>query len=497
MKTKFILIVLLFFYFNVQGQSLIRNLISEGMHLAYNLELDAAEKIFYRVIELRPDSPLGYYHIAQLHFWIFLGSRDPGEYQIFLKFADLTQEKIYKVLEKNPKDYRTIYLAGNLASFRAMAQAAQNSSVDAFWSSKKAVNYFEETLELNPKFYDAYLGLGLFDYAMSFVPDFLQWAVNLTGLSSDKERGFRYIKTAFQKGTSVKTEASFHLAKIYTDYLAEYDSALIHLQDLTSKYPSNSVFIYQHAVTLIKEKQLDNAMGLLNRVSRLENKKLPQIKALAHYRKGEIFFKKNQFKNAIAEYEKFLDLSKELDFTGYASLNNALCYKLLGNDEEFKSQLELMQSGNEDIFEDAYANLKRDKYLFEGISPVELKLIRMKNYLDAGRYRAVLDSLKNNIEEIENSDLKATAYIYFGEAAMHLKKYSDAFYALDQASGISLQNERWIKPMALLLKAKVKFFSGEKKLAKDLIEEASDKNIFEFKGNIQSQIEWLKRRLKG
>ena len=43
-----------------------------------------------------------------------------------------------------------------------MAQATNNSTVDAFWASKKAVNYFEETLELNPKFYDAYLGLGSF-----------------------------------------------------------------------------------------------------------------------------------------------------------------------------------------------------------------------------------------------------------------------------------------------------------------------------------------------
>ena len=78
---------------------------------------------------------------------------------------------------------------------------------------KGVTDGFEETLELNPKFYNAYLGLGLFDYAMSFVPDFLKWAVNLTGLSSDKQRGFNYIKTAFKKGTE-KTEAAFHLAKI-------------------------------------------------------------------------------------------------------------------------------------------------------------------------------------------------------------------------------------------------------------------------------------------
>ncbi|MEK6553341.1 MAG: tetratricopeptide repeat protein, partial [Bacteroidota bacterium] len=317
MKTKNLIIVLLLFNAVLIGQSQVQELIRQGLDQAYNMELNSAEKTFNKVLELRPNSPLGYYHIAQIHFWIYLGSRDPGEYQVFLKFADMAQERAEKVIDKNPKDYQTKYIAGNLASFRAMAQATNNSSVDAFWSSKKAVSYYEETLELNPKFYNAYLGLGLFDYAMSFVPDFLKWAVNLTGLTSDKKRGFNYIKTAFRKGTE-KTEAAFHLSKIYTDYLAEYDSAFILLQSLSSRYPNNTLFIYQYAVSLIKDKQLDRANEMLNRVINLHNKKLPQIAALSYYRKGEIYFKKNQFKTAIKNYEKFLDTSKELDFFGFA-----------------------------------------------------------------------------------------------------------------------------------------------------------------------------------
>ena len=112
----------------------------------------------------------------------------------------MAQQKAEKILEDNSKDYQTKYLVGNLLSFRAMAQATNSQSVDAFWSSKKAVGYFEEVLKQKPKFYDAYLGLGLFDYAMSFVPDFLKWAVNLTGLSSDKDRGIPLYKDGLQKG---------------------------------------------------------------------------------------------------------------------------------------------------------------------------------------------------------------------------------------------------------------------------------------------------------
>jgi len=494
LKLKNLVIVLLIFNAVSVGQSQVQDLIRQGLDQAYNMELNSAEKTFNKILVLRPNSPLGYYHIAQIHFWIYLGSRDSGEYQVFLKYADMAQERAEKVINKNPKDYLTKYLAGNLASFRAMAQATNNSSVDAFWSSKKAVNYYEETLELNPKFYNAYLGLGLFDYAMSFVPDFLKWAVNLTGLSSDKQRGFNYIKTAFRKGTE-KTEASFHLSKIYTDYLAEYDSAFYLLQSLSSRYPSNTLFIYQYAVSLIKDKQLDRANDMLDHVISLQNKKLPQITALSYYRKGEIYFKKNQFKSAIRNYEKFLDTSKEIDFIGFAALNTALCYKQTGHEEKFQQYLQQAKGGNQDIFEDSYAKQKSEKYLSSGITPLELKLIKLKNDLDAGRYRIVYDSLKTYAEKIDSREDKAITYVLLSEAALNLKKYSEAIYFAEQIKNIKINSEKYTKVMALLLTAEAKYFSGNRINIKDILEEAEDNNDFEFKDYIQSRIEWLKRRL--
>ncbi len=495
MKLKITLFILLFINISIFGQVRIQNLVQEGMNQAYNFELNAAEATFNKILELRPNSPLGYYCIAKIHFWIYLGSRDPGEYSVFIKFADLAQQKVDKLLESKPNDFQTMYIAGNLALYRAMAEATNNSTVDAFWASKKAVNYFEETLELNPKFYDAYLGLGLFDYAMSFVPDFLKWAVNLTGLSSDKARGFRYIKTAFRKGTLDKTEASFHLSKIYSDYLAEYDSAYTLLQSLSSRYPNNALFGYQYAITLIKDRQLDKALDVLNRVIRLNNKKFPLITNLAYFRKGEIYFKKNLFRTAIKQYEKFLEASKELDFTGLAALNTALCYKSLGNDVQFKQNLLLARGGNQDVFEDSYAKQKSDKYLASEILPIELKLMRMKNYLDAGKDRLVYDSLKVEITHIDNNEIKAVALSYFAEAAQNLKKYSDVIDAADQVEELNVSSEKWTVPMTLLLKAKAKYFSGAKSEVKNLIEEAESNNDHEFKDLIQSQIEWFKRRM--
>jgi tetratricopeptide (TPR) repeat protein len=493
-RALFTFLLLLLFISSTKAQ--IEGLVRNGMKDAYNFRFESAEKTFNRIIELRPNSPEGFYRIAVIYFWCYQGSRDPGDYQVFLKFADLAQLKIDKILTKNPKDAATNYLAGNLFSFRAMAQANNNQSADAFWSSRKAVDYFDETLKINPKFYDAYLGLGLFDYAMSFVPDFLKWAVNLTGLSSDKARGFQYIKTAFKKGNTSKTEAAFHLSKIYTDYLAEYDSALVLLQDISSKFPNNQLFAYQYAISLIKNKQLDRALQILDRALAIKNKRLPQISSLAYYRKGEVYFKKNQYRLAINNYQKFLDTSKELDHTGIAALNIAFSYKFLNKPEQFKLNLALAKVGNQDLFEDSYAMQKSDQYLAEGILPIELKLVKMKNYLDAGKYTTVYDSLKIDIQQIENIEVKAVATVYLAEAALNTKKYPETIKLCNQITNLELESEKWIIPMAYLLEAKSNYFAGDKSEASNLVAKAEEENDYDFKDYIQSQIEWLKRRLR-
>jgi hypothetical protein len=153
------------------------------------------------------------------------------------------------------------------------------------------------------------------------------------------------------------------------------------------------------------------------------------------------------------------------------------------------------RGGNQDVFEDSYAKNKSDRYLSNGITPFELKLIRMKNYLDSGKDQLVYDSLKTALASIDENENKAVALIYFAEAAQNLKKYSDVIHSTDQIENIKLSFDKWTEPMAKLLKAKAKYFTGSKADAKDLLAEADNNNDFEFKDYIQSQIEWLRRRL--
>jgi len=246
----------------------------------------------------------------------------------------------------------------------------------------------------------------------------------------------------------------------------------------------------------MKDRQIDRALELLNEIIRLNNKHIPQITSFAHFRKGEILFAKNRFKEASKEYEKFLATTKEIDFEGAANYKLALCHKFLGSDEEYEKYMKLAGEGNQDIFEDSYAKSKSENYLSKGISETDLKLIRMKNHLDNEKYKTVYDSLKNLHKDLENNEQKSLSLIYFSEAALHLKKYSEANSACEEIFELSRSNERWVVPNAYLIMADVNYQIKEYKAAEELLEKAEEKNVYGFKDILQAKIENLKRKLK-
>ena len=65
-------------------------------------------------------------------------------------------------------------------------------------------------VERNSAYYDAYLGLGIYNYILSFIPRKLQWLTSLLGSSGDRDEGKKQLILAAEKGTYTNTEAKFY-----------------------------------------------------------------------------------------------------------------------------------------------------------------------------------------------------------------------------------------------------------------------------------------------
>ncbi len=468
---------------------------AKARHQLYSFDFDTAAKTFDKILELDKEHPAGYYYYALMHLWFYLGSKDEGDlgaYSYYSGVAILNAENLLKNNENS--DQVNFYLA-NLYQLKAIAQATQGNTFDAFWAAKNAVRHYERCLEINPDFNDAYLGLGMFKYALSFVPSMFKWALNLAGLEYDKREGLRDLLTAYKKGKQAQVEAAFHLGKVYTEYNAEYDSARIYLEWLTEKYPRNSLFLYQLAILEIEEKRLSPAGRLLDRIIELDYGKFSQTNSYALFLKAEIEFRRNEYENALKLYQEFIETSKSFDYTGIAYLNSAVCYFALGEEIEANRALLLAKNGNLDIADDDFAK-KRSKIYFESpLKKNELKAIAAINNFYNAKYGTAYDSLISVVDSLENHSIQGEALLILGEISILRKKYDDALKFAYNASEMKLNNDKWIKAYAALLTAKAYWKLRNYDAAKSNLNIAEELNDYDYRLKIEGKINFLKNRL--
>ena len=105
-------------------------------------------------------------------------------------------------------------------------------------------------IKVNPEFYDAYLGIGIFDYFADTLPGVLKVPA-LLFISGDKARGIAEVRLALEKGRFFSTEARLFLVEILTRHEKNFKAALEEVAALKASDPSNLFFRLGEILTLI------------------------------------------------------------------------------------------------------------------------------------------------------------------------------------------------------------------------------------------------------
>ena len=449
---KFYLILIPFFIILIFPQSTsaqvkIQKQIKNGLSYLYNFDLENADNIFENIKSKNPDHPAGYHYQSIITLWHFLDQKRDSDKTAFLELSDsvvLKSKNILKEDEDNPFIY---FLLGMTYSYRAMIYARDVEYLNVLWSTKESYKYLIKALDVDSTYYDAYLGLGLYNFAVSQTPPAWKWALELTDITGDKKQGVKFLKLAADKGNLATIEAKFYLSQVLSEFLMDYNSSEKYLTTLINNYPKNILFKYGMALLNIKETKLSNAEKYLRAIIKNSDTTFVQIKIFSNYQLGNIFFIRNDFDSAKTFYHLFLDNSIDEHFRGYAALKLAYCYKFINLPDSAAVYFEKTDQGNEDIDEDVYAANMGEKYLENPPDSSDLKLIRIQNYIDAGLYKNAIDSSVKIIKKNVSDSLKAQLYLILSDAYYKTKKYS---LALDYAISVinNEQAEEWMKAYA-------------------------------------------------
>lgn len=289
------------------------------LHFLYMQDYEKANMLSDSLIELFPDSPVGKY----MKFSIINTYMSDFE-------TDTLKNEFFEIYEeiikyRNSDDAHILFFVAGAYFQKASFLAMKGNYPEAIKHGLRANTYFNKSVKMDEKLFDAYLGRGLVDYFRA------RMYLKIGGNGSS---GKNEIKIAAEKGLFSKVPAMDMLAILYQTE-GKNDSAKIYIDKLRCLYPENRMFMFTEYKILYSAGDYENAIILLNKL--IENILINQ---------------KTTYYNIASVYYEM-----------------ALCYHLTKQDSKAMEMINNVRSMNDYIKND-----KRIKKIIEKAGKLENKL---------------------------------------------------------------------------------------------------------------------------
>ena len=256
-----------------------------GLDALYNIDYDKADRDFKEIVKLYPNHPGGYQLLAA-RLWIktlyesrrlqvslyssesfYVSGDDKVDPKIVTEFRNLTREakRIAEAkLKQEPRNIEALDFLANTEGLKAsFEEAVERRHFAALRDGNDAVDHHREVLKLDPKYVDAQITIGLYEYVVGSLPLPVKILAGATGYRGSKKRGLAMLEQVAKEGRWSRDDAKSVLIILYTRE-KRFADVLVLTRELSVKYPRNYLLRLETADALVslagvKRKAGDNA----------------------------------------------------------------------------------------------------------------------------------------------------------------------------------------------------------------------------------------------
>ena len=183
------------------------------------------------------------------------GGADPAARAAFYRNIEKAQSLSRSALAANPNDENALFAAclalGNQTDFMALIERRQLASLSL---TRQSYRQAKHLLNLNPRFYDAYLSTGFTEYVFSSLPSLVRFFVRFDDMQGDRQKALRHLEIVASQGHYLKPFAKILLATAALREHRLHDAQGI-LLELTQSYPSNNLLRRELAKVNLRVRQ--------------------------------------------------------------------------------------------------------------------------------------------------------------------------------------------------------------------------------------------------
>jgi len=224
-----------------------------GINLLYNWEFDAAEILFYQLIEKRPNDPIGYFYLAMVS-WSRLASGFWSAEMVKQYGAriDRAISAGRRAVKEKEECFDYLYLGGALG-FKGRIQLMERKWFPSFFLALDAIDALKTCLKMCPENKDVLFGLGIFDYYTARLSGVLRFLSYLLVHKGDKKEGLRKLEIAAAEAVYSSIEAKSLLLHIHLFMEKNgYHKALPITRELALRFKENPRYKFLEGVTYMR-----------------------------------------------------------------------------------------------------------------------------------------------------------------------------------------------------------------------------------------------------
>lgn len=253
---------------------------TEGINGVYSLDFDTAQKNIEWVFAHYPDHPFAHFGnamIAWSRYEYEYELSDDRQRKVFEQILDDSIDGIRRWMKQNPDDTNAYMGIGALYGLRAMFSMRNRSWVTAYFSGRKAIKNLEKSLELDPTYYDAYFGLGIYQYYAGTLPSVIKILAKIVAIKGDPDEGVKQLNLSREKAHFTGDSSKLILIEIQNTRGSKYydpQKSLEYIRQLRAKYPKNPLMHYVEIICLYETGHYDEVSAQAEQFLKLIGKDL-------------------------------------------------------------------------------------------------------------------------------------------------------------------------------------------------------------------------------
>lgn len=249
-----------------------------GVEALYNLDYEKARRDFSEIARLYPDNPAGpqllaarvwlktLYESRRLQTSLYSSESfyskgdDKVDPKIIAEFRNLTRDakRLAEArLKKDPKDIEALYFLGATAGLKAsFEEAVERRHFAALRDGSESVDRHRDVLKLDPKYIDAELTIGMYDYVVGSLPLPVRLLAGVAGARGSRKRGLATLERVAKDGSWSQDDAKSLLILLYRRE-KRFADVLTLARELSAKYPRNYLYRLETADALVAQAALE------------------------------------------------------------------------------------------------------------------------------------------------------------------------------------------------------------------------------------------------